>query len=93
MELAASEAIFSHPLHPYTEALLLAIPTTDLDHRKQIVPLEGDIPSPIKPPKGCKFHTRCKYATDVCREVTPDFVEAEPGHFVACHHPVDHKVI
>lgn len=93
MELAPSKEIFAHPLHPYTEALLLAIPTTDLEHRKQIVPLEGDIPSPIKPPKGCKFHTRCKYATDVCKEVTPDFVEASPGHFVACHHPVDHQVI
>lgn len=93
VELARSEDLFAHPLHPYTEALLLAIPTTDLDHRKQIVPLEGDIPSPIKPPKGCKFHTRCKYATDLCREVVPDFVEAEPGHFVACHHILDHKVI
>lgn len=93
VELADSEKLFAHPLHPYTEALLLAIPTTDLDHRKRIVPLEGDIPSPIKPPKGCKFHTRCKYATDICKEVTPDFVEAEPGHFVACHHMLDHKVI
>ena len=93
VELADSEQLFSHPLHPYTEALLLAIPTTDLERRKQIVPLEGDIPSPVKPPKGCKFHTRCKYATDVCREVVPDFVEAAPGHFVACHHPLDHTVI
>ena len=93
VELADSEKLFAHPLHPYTEALLLAIPTTELSHRKQLVPLEGDIPSPIKPPKGCKFHTRCKYATDLCREVTPDFVEAEPGHFVACHHMLDHKVI
>ena len=93
VELARSEDLFNHPLHPYTEALLLAIPTTDLDHRKQIVPLEGDIPSPIKPPKGCKFHTRCKYATDACREAVPDFIEAEPGHFVACHHILDHKVI
>lgn len=93
VELSDSEKLFSHPLHPYTEALLLAIPTTDLDHRKQIIPLEGDIPSPIKPPKGCKFHTRCPYATDICKEVLPDFVEAEPGHFVACHHRVDHPVI
>ncbi len=93
VELAPADRIFAHPLHPYTEALLLAIPTTDLDHRKQIIPLEGDIPSPIKPPKGCKFHTRCKYATDICKEVVPDFVEVEPEHFVACHHCVDHKVI
>lgn len=93
VELANSEEIFEHPLHPYTEALLLAIPTTDVENKKAIVPLEGDIPSPIKPPKGCKFHTRCKYCTDICKEATPDFVEARPGHFVACHHILDHKVI
>lgn len=93
VELAEGEDIFSHPLHPYTEALLLAIPTTDIESRGEIVPLEGDIPSPIKPPKGCKFHTRCKYCTDICKEVVPDFVEARPGHFVACHHILDHTVV
>ena len=77
----------------YREALLLAIPTTDADNKKESVPLEGDIPSPIKPPKGCKFHTRCRYCTDICKEVVPDFVEVKPGHFVACHHRVDHPVV
>ena len=93
VELATSEEIFKKPLHPYTEALLLAIPTTDVDKKKPVEILEGDIPSPIKPPKGCKFHTRCRYCTDICKKVEPEFVEAEPGHFVACHHLVDHKVI
>lgn len=88
VELAEGEDIFKEPLHPYTEALLLAIPTTDIEGRGEIVPLEGDIPSPVRPPKGCKFHTRCKYCTDICKEVIPDFVEMRPGHFVACHHPL-----
>ena len=61
VELASSQGMFDHPMHPYTEALLSAIPTTDPDHKKEIVPLEGDIPSPVHPPEGCKFQTRCKY--------------------------------
>lgn len=91
-ELARSEEIFDHPLHPYTEALLSAIPTTDVDRKKETILLEGDIPSPIKPPSGCKFHTRCRYCTDICKQVTPEWTEIRPGHFVACHHPLDHKV-
>lgn len=93
VELCESQEMFDHPLHPYTEALLLAIPTTDVENRKQSIPLEGDIPSPIRPPKGCKFHTRCKYCTEECEMVTPEFRELRPGHFVACHHPLDHAVI
>ena len=93
VELAESQEIFDHPLHPYTEALLLAIPTTDVENRKESIPLEGDIPSPIRPPKGCKFHTRCKYCTEECKIVTPEFRELRPGHFVACHHPLDHSVV
>ena len=91
VELAESQEMFEHPLHPYTEALLLAIPTTDVENRKESVPLEGDIPSPIKPPKGCKFHTRCKYCTEECKLVTPELRELRPGHFVACHHPLADK--
>lgn len=86
MELSDTDGLFSHPYHPYTEALLSAIPTTDLDDKKEHIILEGDIPSPIRPPKGCKFNTRCKYCTDICREVAPELEEVEPGHFVACHH-------
>lgn len=92
VELAATEELYSHPLHPYTEALLAAIPTTDTEQKKRdTYILEGDIPSPIKPPSGCKFHTRCKYATDICKKVVPQFEEARPGHFVACHHKLNGK--
>ncbi|HHX02863.1 MAG TPA: ATP-binding cassette domain-containing protein [Tissierellia bacterium] len=92
VELAVTEDLYAFPLHPYTEALLSAIPTTDADHKREIRTLEGDIPSPINPPSGCKFHTRCKYATEICKEVEPELVELRPQHFVACHHPlVDRK--
>ena len=91
VELAGSQAMFEKPLHPYTEALLAAIPTTDVDNVKEPVLLEGDIPSPINPPKGCKFHTRCRYCMDICKVVTPEFIEAEPNHFVACHYVTDQK--
>jgi len=86
VEIAPSDDIFAHPLHPYTEALLNAIPTTDENANKSPEILEGDIPSPVNPPKGCKFHTRCKYCTEVCTQVKPELVEARPNHFVACHH-------
>ena len=86
VELAASEELFRHQLHPYTEALLSAIPTTRTSKPRESIILEGDIPSPINPPKGCKFHTRCRYVTGICREVTPELKEEQPGHFAACHH-------
>jgi len=86
VELAASQELFEHPRHPYTEALMNAIPTTDVDSGKEIQVLEGDIPSPVKPPKGCKFHTRCKYATEICKHQIPQWEEVGPNHFVACHH-------
>ncbi|MFA7410829.1 MAG: oligopeptide/dipeptide ABC transporter ATP-binding protein [Tissierellaceae bacterium] len=89
VELAQTEELYSRPMHPYTEALLSAIPTTDAGNKKEAVILEGDIPSPIRPPSGCKFHTRCKYATDICRNIVPIFEEARPGHFVACHHKLN----
>ena len=86
VEIAPSDDIFAHPLHPYTEALLNAIPTTDEDASKSPEILEGDIPSPVNPPKGCKFHTRCKYCTEICTQVQPELQEIRPNHFVACHH-------
>ena len=86
VELATTEQVFAAPRHPYTEALLSAIPTTDVENKKEAIILEGDIPSPIAPPKGCKFNTRCHYCTDICREKQPEWEEVEPGHFVACHH-------
>lgn len=88
VELAESEAMFAKPLHPYTQALIAAIPTTDPGDRKELKILEGDIPSPVNPPKGCKFHTRCRYCTDICKQVNPEWRELEPKHFVACHHPL-----
>lgn len=89
VELAETSELYDRPMHPYTEALLSAIPTTDTETRKESIILEGDIPSPIKPPPGCKFHTRCRYATDICKVVVPEFEEARPGHFVACHHKLN----
>ncbi len=88
VELAASEALFAKPVHPYTQALIAAIPTTDPDGGKELQILEGDIPSPINPPSGCKFHTRCRYCTDICRHVVPAWTEIAEDHFVACHHPL-----
>ena len=86
VETAPSEDLFAHPLHPYTEALLNAIPTTEEGTGKKPEILQGDIPSPVNPPKGCKFHTRCKYCTEICTHVTPAMEEVRPNHFVACHH-------
>ena len=86
VELAPSETIFKDPRHPYTVALLSSIPTTDPDDlNKERIILEGNIPSPIRPPEGCKFHTRCFMACDKCKRVPPPLKEVEPGHFVACH--------
>ena len=86
VEYTDAETLFADPRHPYTLALLSSIPTTDVDSvdRERII-LEGNIPSPIFPPTGCKFHTRCYMATEDCKRVPPKLVEVEPGHFVACH--------
>ncbi|MCL2249162.1 MAG: ABC transporter ATP-binding protein [Oscillospiraceae bacterium] len=87
VELCSAEKLFEKPMHPYTVALLEAIPTTDAEGaKKEMKILEGDIPSPVNPPPGCKFHTRCQYVTDICKEVEPLLEEVEEGHFVACHH-------
>ena len=88
VELADSKAMFAKPIHPYTQALIAAIPTTDPDASKELQILEGDIPSPVNPPAGCKFHTRCRYCTEICKQVVPEWRELEPNHFVACHHPL-----
>ena len=86
VEYADTSTIFKDPRHPYTIALLSSIPTTDIESlEKERILLEGNIPSPIKSPSGCKFHTRCYMACDKCKRVPPPLVEVEPGHFVACH--------
>lgn len=88
VELADTDAIFGDPRHPYTIALLSSVPTTDPDDLSgERILLEGNIPSPIKPPSGCKFHTRCYMACDKCKRVPPELKEVAPGHFVACHFP------
>lgn len=84
-ELAPKEELYSHPLHPYTQALLSAIPIPDPTLKKSRIILKGDIPSPAKPPSGCRFHTRCPYVMNKCKEVSPEFKEVATDHFVACH--------
>jgi len=85
MEFGSKEDIFKNPLHPYTKALFSAVPNPDPTAKMERIKLEGDIPSPANPPKGCRFHTRCPYATEVCKHVIPEYKEYEPGHFAACH--------
>jgi oligopeptide/dipeptide ABC transporter ATP-binding protein len=87
VELASSQELFDKPLHPYTQALISAVPVPDVDHKGMRIILPGEVPSPINPPKACRFHPRCPYATDVCREVAPKLEDKLiKGHFVACHH-------
>jgi len=84
VELADSDQLYRDPLHPYTQALLSASPSTDPAMRKKRIILRGDVPSPIDPPKGCRFHTRCLYVKDVCRKQEPPLKEVKPGHITAC---------
>lgn len=85
MELGETDEIFANPLHPYTQALFSAVPVPNPDVKMNRIILEGDIPSPANPPKGCKFHTRCSKCMAACKYVEPKYIEACPGHFVACH--------
>ena len=87
VELAESEELYKNPLHPYTTALLSSIPIPDpeQERKKMRIPIEGERPSPINPPPGCKFASRCKMAREICKEKMPELVEIKKGHFVACH--------
>ena len=85
VELTDKDTIFRTPLHPYTEALLSAVPIPDPQVKRDRIILRGDVPSPINPPAGCHFHTRCPYAVDRCRVEAPPLTEVAPGHHVACH--------
>jgi peptide/nickel transport system ATP-binding protein len=84
MEVAPTAELFERPLHPYTQALLAASPKPDPTIETTAVPLKGDIPSPISPPSGCVFRTRCPHAIDACTQTVPPLDEASPGHFSAC---------
>ncbi len=85
MELAGSDELFANPLHPYTQALLQAVPVADPHRKVERLLLVGDVPSPINPPSGCVFHTRCPKAMDRCKAEVPEFKEASLGHWTACH--------
>ncbi|MDR5682979.1 MAG: dipeptide ABC transporter ATP-binding protein [Armatimonadota bacterium] len=84
VELAPADELFENPQHPYTEALLSAVPIPDPEIRRERIILPGDVPSPVNPPSGCRFHTRCMYAVESCRTEEPPFEEVLPGHWVAC---------
>lgn len=85
VELAPTDALYATPLHPYTAALMAAVPVADPRRRSAMTPLEGDVPSPADPPSGCYFHPRCPYAKDICENEQPELEEQAPGHFVRCH--------
>ena len=85
VEMGTTEEIMSHPLHPYTEALLSAVPSADPDIRSSRIQLQGEVPSPANPPSGCVFHPRCRYAESECSQKEPITQEVTPGHFVRCH--------
>ncbi len=92
VELSPAEELHARPIHPYTEALLSAVPQVEVDARERLrsrVVLRGDPPSPVAPPSGCRFHTRCRYATEICSAVEPPLVDHGGGHVAACHHPLD----
>jgi oligopeptide/dipeptide ABC transporter ATP-binding protein len=91
VELSPAEELYTRPIMPYSEALLSAVPIPDPDlaEKRERIVLEGDVPSPINPPSGCRFHPRCRYATEICREVEPPLVDYGNSHLAACHHPLN----
>ncbi len=91
VELSPAEELYERPIMPYTEALLSAvpIPDPDLSERRERIVLQGDVPSPIDPPTGCRFHPRCRYATEICSQVEPPLTDYGNGHLAACHHPLN----
>lgn len=84
-ELANKDDLYENPLHPYTKALLSAVPVADVTIKREKIKLKGELPSPSNPPSGCTFHTRCPDCFDRCKEERPELIEAKPGHYVACH--------
>ena len=92
VEYAPTEKLYEHPMHPYTESLLSAVPVADPEAQMERIPLEGEIPNPANPPSGCYFHTRCRYCTERCRQEAPVYRELEKDHFVACHRAEELKL-
>lgn len=88
VEITQASALYANPMHPYTQALLSAIPIPDpeVEEKKQRIRLEGELPSPVDPPEGCRFINRCRFASERCRKERPELLEMEPGHLVACHY-------
>jgi len=84
-EMASAEELYTYPLHPYTEALMSAVPKPDPLYKSERIIMQGDVADPSNPPSGCYFHPRCQYVKDVCSQQTPEFRELKPDHFVACH--------
>ncbi|MDF2943346.1 MAG: oligopeptide/dipeptide transporter, ATPase subunit [Herbinix sp.] len=93
VEYTSSEQLFKSPLHPYTQALLSAVPIADPTIIMERIPLQGEIPNPANPPSGCFFHTRCQYCIDKCKTDEVEFIEKEPGHLVACHRADELKLV
>jgi peptide/nickel transport system ATP-binding protein len=91
-EMARAEELYSDPLHPYTEALLSAVPKADPKYQSDRIVMQGDVADPSNPPSGCYFHPRCRYAVDVCKQKTPEFRELKPDHYVACHRAEELKL-
>jgi len=87
VELSTARDLFARPLHPYTMALLSAIPTPQPGRKRGRITLTGDVPSPLNPPSGCRFRTRCNRATDICATTPPLLSPSTPSHLTACHHP------
>ena len=92
VEFAPTKNLFEHPMHPYTESLLSAVPVADPTVQNERIPLTGEIPNPANPPSGCHFHTRCRYCTERCSQEVPAYREMEPGHYVACHRAEELKL-
>jgi peptide/nickel transport system ATP-binding protein len=91
-EIADADELYYYPLHPYTEALLSAVPKADPTYKSDRIVMQGDVADPSNPPSGCYFHPRCQYVQDICKTKTPEFRELKADHFVACHRAEELKL-